>query len=84
MDRLDNPIIPRRGTALLVEGSWTDAYPGAKRGFPAAEMTFEAFHQLSNPGSLYFITAGGTTFGRRQTGCLCSRSAVLRDWRLMA
>lgn len=42
--------------------------PEPKSGFPAAEMTFEAFHPISHPGSLYFITAGGTTFGYRQTG----------------
>lgn len=31
LDRLDNPVIPRRGTALLMDRSWTDAYPGAKK-----------------------------------------------------
>ena len=67
MDRLDNPIIPRSGTALLLDGGWTDAYPAAKGGFPSAEMTFEAFHRISNPASLHFTAAGGTTFGR-QTG----------------
>jgi NTE family protein len=68
MDRLDNPIIPRHGTALIVEGGWTNAYPGAKNGFPSAELTLAAFHQISNPASLYFTASGGTTFSHRQTG----------------
>jgi NTE family protein len=68
MDRLDNPVIPRSGTALLVNGGWIDAYPGARSGFPSAEMTFNAFHRISNPASLYFTAAGGTVFGHNQTG----------------
>ncbi len=68
MDRLDNPIIPRRGAALLVDGGWMDAYPGAKSGFPSAELNFEAFHQLSEPASVYVTAAGGTTFGQREGG----------------
>ncbi|HEY7388178.1 MAG TPA: patatin-like phospholipase family protein, partial [Bryobacteraceae bacterium] len=68
MDRLDNPIIPRHGAALLFNGGWMDAYPGATTGFPSAEMTFNAFHQVSDPASLYFIAAGGTTFGQHPGG----------------
>ena len=68
MDRLDNPVIPRHGTALVVEGGWMDANPGAKGGFPSAQMTFAAFHRLSKPASLYGIAEGGTTFGYQQAG----------------
>lgn len=68
MDRLDNPVIPRSGTALLVDSGWTDANPGARTGFPTAELNFEQFHRISRPASLYFIAAGGTTFGHDQTG----------------
>jgi NTE family protein len=68
MDRLDNPIIPRRGTALLTDAGWRDANPGAKNGFPSAELNFEAFRPISNPGSLYLIAAGGSTFGYDHTG----------------
>jgi NTE family protein len=68
MDRLDNPVIPRSGTALLVDSGWADANPGAPTGFPAGELTFEGFHRISQPASLYFIAAGGTTFGHDQTG----------------
>jgi NTE family protein len=68
MDRLDNPIIPRRGTALLADAGWLDANPGAKNGFPSAEMTFEAFQPVSGSASLYVIAAGGSTFGYQGTG----------------
>jgi NTE family protein len=65
MDRLDNPVIPRSGTALLIEGGWSDAYPGAEQAFPSAGMTFQAFYPVSGPASLYFTAAGGTTFGHK-------------------
>jgi NTE family protein len=68
MDRLDNPVIPRRGTALLLSGGWVDGNPGAAEQFPSAEATFEAFHPVSPPASVYMIAAGGSTFGSQQTG----------------
>ncbi|MBV8833019.1 MAG: patatin-like phospholipase family protein [Acidobacteriaceae bacterium] len=68
MDRLDNPIIPRHGVALLTDGGWMDAYPAAKKGFPSGELNFLAFHQVSDPGSIYFVAAGGTTFGQHPGG----------------
>ena len=68
MDRLDNPVIPRHGTALLANAGWLDANPGAKNGFPSAEMTFQAFQPVSAPASVYVIGAGGSTFGYDRTG----------------
>ncbi len=68
MDRLDSPIIPRHGAALVADAGWLDANPGAKTGFPSAEMTFEAFQPISGPASLYVIAAGGSTFGYERTG----------------
>jgi NTE family protein len=68
MDRLDNPVIPRRGAALLADAGWLDANPGAKNGFPSAEMTFQAFQPVSGRASLYIIGAGGSTFGYERTG----------------
>ena len=48
-NRLDNPVVPRRGITLLAEGGWIDAHPGAKNGFPSAELTlgFPSDHQAS-------------------------------------
>lgn len=45
-----------------------DADPGAKSGFPSAEMSIEAFRPVSKPASIYFIGAGGTTFGHQHGG----------------
>jgi NTE family protein len=63
MDRLDNPIIPRSGTALLFEGGWMDGYPAAPGGFPSSELTFQVFRRVSKPASVFFTAAGGTSFG---------------------
>ncbi|MBV9497782.1 MAG: patatin-like phospholipase family protein [Acidobacteriaceae bacterium] len=68
IDRLDNPVVPRSGMALLFDGGWLDADPGAKSGFPSSEMNLEAFHRLNNPASLYFVAAGGTIFGQHSGG----------------
>jgi NTE family protein len=68
MDRLDNPIIPRRGIALFLNGGWNDAYPGASRGYPSAQATLQAFRKVTNPASIYLIAEGGTVFGHHQTG----------------
>ncbi len=68
IDHLDNPIVPRSGVALLFDGGWLDADPGAKSGFPSSEINLEAFHRLNNPASLYFVAAGGTIFGQHQGG----------------
>ncbi|MBV9441788.1 MAG: hypothetical protein JO217_03750, partial [Acidobacteriaceae bacterium] len=40
----------------------------AKKGFPSGELNFLAFHQVSDPGSIYFVAAGGTTFGQHPGG----------------
>ena len=68
MDRLDNPIIPRRGVALISAVSWVDAAPGNTDGFPSAETTILGFRPVSKPGSIYGVASGGTTFGREQAG----------------
>jgi NTE family protein len=68
MDRLDNPIIPRGGVALLTTAEWIDANPGSQDSFPSAEITVMGFRRVSKPGSVYGIASGGSTFGSDQTG----------------
>jgi len=68
LDHLDNPIIPRSGTAILSDAQWVDTNPGAPDGFPAAELVGMAFRAISKPGSVYGIAAGGSTFGHSETG----------------
>ncbi len=68
LDHLDNPIIPRSGTAILSDAQWVDTNPGAPDGFPAAELVGMAFRAISKTGSVYGIAAGGSTFGHSETG----------------
>lgn len=68
MDRLDNPIIPRRGVALIGSASWIDANPGSPEQFPASEAGVLGFKPVSKAASIYGIAAGGTTFGKGDTG----------------
>lgn len=68
VDRLDSPIVPRKGIALLANVGWVDANPGTQNGFPSGELSFDVFHPVSKPGSVYLIGAGGSTFGYDHTG----------------
>jgi NTE family protein len=67
-DHLDRPIIPRQGWALQGNMQWVDANPGAKAGFPSAEIQVDGFRPVSKSASVYAIAAGGSTFGYHQTG----------------
>jgi NTE family protein len=68
MDRLDSPVIPRRGFGLEWRAQWVDANLGAQSGFPLSEAIVQVFQPISNPASIYLVAAGGTTFGHNQTG----------------
>jgi NTE family protein len=68
LDHFDNPVIPRRGVALLSEGKWVDTNPGATTGFPLATTTISGFVPISKPSSVYAVAEGGTLFGHSQTG----------------
>ena len=68
LDRLDNPVVPRRGAAWLSNAQWIDANPGSQKAFPSAETTLAAFYPVSKPASVYAVVAGGSTFGYENTG----------------
>jgi NTE family protein len=68
IDRLDNPIIPRSGIALLADAEWVDTNPGATGQFPVAELNALAFRPVSRPASVYLAAAGGTTFEHKGIG----------------
>jgi NTE family protein len=68
MDRLDDPVVPRRGISVWSNAQWVDAYLGAKNKFPSAEAIVTAFVPTSVNGSVYGVAAGGSTFGYKQTG----------------
>jgi NTE family protein len=68
MNRLDNAVIPRSGTALYADWHWNDANPGAKQQFPTARVNFRYFQRVGKPDSIFFTAQGGTTFGVQQVG----------------
>ncbi len=68
MDRLDNPVIPRKGVSVWTSFKWVDANPGAKSAYPVAETQLQFFRQITNPASVFIAADGGTTFGRDQQG----------------
>ncbi len=68
MNRLDNAVIPRAGTALDFTWRWNDANPGAHQQFPTALSRFRYFKKVGAPDSIFFTAQGGTTFGVQQVG----------------
>ena len=68
MDRLDNPIVPRRGVAVVSNFHWFDSNPGGSNSFPSAETNIAAFRRISKPGSVYGVIGGGSTFGHDNIG----------------
>ena len=68
MDRLDNPVIPRKGESVWTSFQWVDANPGAASAYPVAETQIQLFRQVTKPASLFLCANGGTIFGRRQQG----------------
>jgi NTE family protein len=68
VDRLDNPIVPRRGLALVSNFQWFDSNAGGHASFPSAETNVAAFRRISKPGSVYGVIAGGSTFGHQNVG----------------
>ena len=65
---VDNPVIPRTGQIGNINGSWVDSNPGAAHGFPSAEGRVVKLFKMSDPASVYFGAAGGTTFGNELVG----------------
>jgi NTE family protein len=68
LERVDDPIVPRQGVAWDIAFRWFDTYPGATRSFPLAETHFGVYQKVFGRGTVFFTTAGGTTFGRGGTG----------------
>jgi NTE family protein len=67
-DGRNAPIIPTAGFDMLARGSWYDANPGAKSGFPLAETRLTKIFPLNPASSIITTAAGGSTFSYHQTG----------------
>ena len=68
LDRLDSPLVARRGEIVSARLQWNDTVPGAPRGFPLSELYFGIVRPVSKPASVFLQGFGGTTFGHDNTG----------------
>jgi len=68
LDRLDSPVVPRRGEAAQFLAQWSDANPGSTRAFPRSELHAGIIRPISKPASVYLQVFGGSTFGHNDTG----------------
>ena len=60
---MDDPIVPRSGSRLLLYGKWFNQNPAAPEGFPLAEMRSENFFRVNTLSSLFLNAEGGGSFG---------------------
>ena len=62
-DGLDNPIVPREGLGVELNGSWFFKSPGAPARFMQSELRVSKAVSLGEKNSLLMRLAGGTSFG---------------------
>jgi NTE family protein len=63
LNTLDDPVIPRSGTSLLMYTKGFNTNPAAPGPFPLTEIQGESFFRLSAPTSVYVAVAGGSSYG---------------------
>jgi NTE family protein len=68
LDRLDDPIVPRKGVSIASAFDFFDSRPAAQDKVPALQTTMHFFKPLRRLDSIYFRASGGTTFGLAKTG----------------
>jgi outer membrane protein assembly factor BamA len=68
LNRLDDPIVPRKGVGIASEFDFFDSRPGAQENVPALQTTMQFFKPLRRLDSVYFRASGGTTFSADKTG----------------
>jgi NTE family protein len=68
LDRLDDPIVPRRGVGIAGAFDFFDSRPGAQENVPVLQVTGQFFEPLHRLDSVYFRASGGTTFHAAKTG----------------
>jgi NTE family protein len=62
---VDDPVIPRSGTSLLMYTKGFNTNPAAPGPFPLSEIQFQQFFRLSAPTSVYVSAFGGSSYGYR-------------------
>ncbi len=65
LNTLDDPVIPRSGTSLLMYTKGYTVNPAAPGPFPVSEIQAEKLFHLDAPTSLYAAVSGGSSYGFR-------------------
>jgi len=60
---LDDPVIPRSGTSLLMYTKGFNTNPAAPGPFPVSEIQAQQFFRLSAPSSVFVGAFGGSSYG---------------------
>jgi NTE family protein len=60
---LDDPVIPRAGTSLLMYTKGFNTNPAAPGPFPVSEIQAQRFFRLSAPTSVFVGAFGGSSYG---------------------
>jgi NTE family protein len=60
---LDDPVIPRAGTSLLIYTKGYNVNPAAPGPFPLTEIQAKQFFRLSAPTSVFVTASGGSSYG---------------------
>jgi NTE family protein len=63
LNTLDDPVIPRSGTSILMYTKGYTVNPAAPGAFPLSEIQAERFFRLNAPTSLYASVSGGSSYG---------------------
>jgi NTE family protein len=63
LNTLDDPVIPRSGTSLLMYTKGFTTNPAAPGPFPLTEIQAETFFRLNAPSSVYIAADGGSSYG---------------------
>jgi len=63
LNTLDDPVIPRSGTSLLMYTKGYTTNPAAPGPFPLSEIQAQAFFRLNAPSSVYVAAYGGSSYG---------------------
>jgi len=60
---VDDPVIPRAGTSLLMYTKGFNTNPAAPGPFPVSEIQAQQFFRISAPSSIYVSAFGGSSYG---------------------
>ncbi len=68
LQRLDDPVIPRRGVALQSDFKFYDTAPGTSDPVPTEELRLALARKTSEKSSALLFASAGTSFSTKDTG----------------